>query len=253
MIKRRIRVIRVICGCSCLCNQLLVIVLTAIACGCGPAPLETIVRGGLGPPALVLLHGYGSSAEEWLPFTTTIQVPASGRFVFPQGPEPGPGVGRGWWPMDLSAYREGDGLPDLSHESPEGLSKAAERVRDLLNDVRRSTGRPLIAGGFSQGAMVVADIAFRTDTPLDALVLLSTTIVSERAWAEGYARRRGLPVFIAHGRRDPVLSFAIAERLQRSLRDAGLEVSWHPFDGEHEIPAETVSALNQFLSGTMSP
>ena len=226
----------------------LLAIVMVIACGCSSAPLDTIVRGGAGPPTVVLLHGYGSSAEEWLPFTSVIQVPAAGRFVFPQGPVAGPGFGRGWWPMDLSTYRKGDGLPDLSGESPQGLSLAASRVVELLDDVRSSSGRPLIAGGFSQGGMVMCDIAFRTDTPLDALVLLSTTIVSEDAWAAGYARRRGLPVFIAHGRRDPVLSFAIADRLQRSLRDAGLDVSWHPFDGEHEIPVETIAALNLFLS-----
>ena len=251
MIKKGIRVIRVICGCSHLRNLLRVIVVTTLAWGCGPAPLETIVRGGPGPPTLVLLHGYGSAAEEWLPFTSAIQLPASGRFIFPQGPVPGPGFGRGWWQMDLSTYRGADGQPDLSADSPEGLTIAAARVHDLLNGVRSSAGRPLVAGGFSQGGMVMCDLAFRTDTPLDALVLLSTTIASERDWAAGYARRRGLPVFIAHGRHDSVLSFAIADRLQRSLRDAGLDVSWHPFDGDHEVPAEIIMALNQFLARTI--
>src|SRR5688572_20648935 len=38
-----------------------------------PTPrLRTIVSGGGGPPTLVLLHGYGSSAEKWAPFTQTI-------------------------------------------------------------------------------------------------------------------------------------------------------------------------------------
>lgn len=232
---------------------LLLLAAIALANGCSMTPpLETIERGGSGPPTLMLLHGYGSAAEEWLPFTTTIQLPAPGRFVFPQGPVPGPGVGRGWWPMDLSTYRKADRLPDLSGESPAGLAAVAPRVRDLLRVIRSSTGGAVVAGGFSQGGMVMCDIAFRTDEPIDALVLLSTSIVSENAWAGGYARRRGLPVFISHGRQDPVLSFAIADRLQRNLRDAGLEVSWHPFDGEHEIPAEIVTALNAFLGRTLA-
>ena len=99
--------------------------------------------------------------------------------------------------------------------------------------------------------MVMSDVAFRSDTPIEVLVLLSTTIVDEREWMNGYARRRGLPVFIAHGRSDPVLSYAIAERFQGALRAAGLDVTWHPFDGAHEIPAEVVSALNQFLARSL--
>lgn len=229
-----------------------IVAVAGLALSCAtPPPLDTLVRGGPGPPALVLLHGYGSSAEEWLPFTTTIQVPGGGRFVFPQGPAAGPGFGRGWWPMDLSAYRGADGLPDLSASSPEGLAAAASRVRRLLDETRSSIGAPIAAGGFSQGGMVMADVAFRSDTPIDALVLLSTTMVGEREWRDGYAGRRGLPVFVAHGRRDPVLSYAIAERFQGALRAAGLDVTWQPFDGAHEIPAEVVAALNRFLARTL--
>ena len=39
--------------------------LIASAGGCDRPQLTTIVHGGNGPPTLVLLHGYGSSAEQW--------------------------------------------------------------------------------------------------------------------------------------------------------------------------------------------
>ena len=59
-------------------------------------------------------------------------------------------------------------------------------------------------GGFSQGAMVASEVAFRSDTPLAGLILLSGTTVDEASWRAHYASRRGLPVFVAHGRRDGV-------------------------------------------------
>src|SRR5574339_949177 len=62
------------------------LLLSAVGCS-GPPKLATIVHVGDGPPTLVLLHGYGSSAERWMPFTQTIRWPATGRFVFPAGPE----------------------------------------------------------------------------------------------------------------------------------------------------------------------
>jgi phospholipase/carboxylesterase len=55
-------------------------------------------------------------------------------------------------------------------------------------------------------------------------------------------------VFISHGRRDDILPFAAADRLQQTLRQAGLRVTWYPFEGGHEIPAEVVTGLNQFLA-----
>ena len=122
------------------------------------------------------------------------------------------------------------------------------RVRDLYDRLgyRRED---LIVGGFSQGAMVASELAFRSREPLRALVLLSGTPVDEQSWLQGMRFRRGLPVFIAHGRQDDVLPFRGAERLQQTMREIGLQVTWVPFNGGHETPAEVVAALNQFLAG----
>ena len=101
--------------------------------------------------------------------------------------------------------------------------------------------------------MIAADIAFTTDEPIDALVLLSPTIVNEPAWRAGMPRRRGLRVFISHGRRDTILPFDASVRLQQAMRDAGLRVTWFPFDGGHEMPAEVVTALNSVPRPALSP
>ena len=102
-------------------------------------------------------------------------------------------------------------------------------------------------GGFSQGAMIAANIAFSSDQSLKALIILSGTVVDENRWNRGIAGRRGLPVFISHGRQDNILRYDMAERLRDSMRKAGLRVHWVPFDGGHEIPSLVVSELNKFL------
>jgi phospholipase/carboxylesterase len=202
----------------------------------------------------VLLHGFGSSAERWMPFTRTIRWPAQGRFVFPQGPDvmvrtdPGQG-GRAWWPLDIASYvAAGTAAADLSGARPEGLKVAASLVEDRLDDRRTVPRGPVVLGGFSQGAMVASEVAFRSGTPLSALVILSGTIVDERSWESHFQERRGLPVFVAHGRQDETLPFETANRLRQKLEAAGLQVTWFPFDGGHDIPAAVVVALNDFLA-----
>jgi len=240
--------------------------LLAIAlAGCGSPPASVThassglhaIEAGSGQLPFVVLHGYGSSAGEWLPFTHTIVLPANRRFVMPEAPErttppDGPTTGRAWWRLGLDGYRRpGDGLPDLSRSNPPGLAASSTRVRALLGELATAGGYPRdrqMLAGFSQGGMVAANIAFTTDEPLEALVLLSTTIVDEPAWRAGMSRRRGLRVFISHGRRDDMLPFDAADRLQGSMRDAGLRVTWFPFDGGHDMPAEVVVALNAFLA-----
>jgi len=216
--------------------------------------LSAITKGGKGPPTVVLLHGFGASETDWAPFAKSIQLPPHTRFIFPRGPgsakrSDGAPPGRAWWPLDLASnMRDGALGADLSEEKPAGLKHAALAVRALLARKGNRATQPFILGGFSQGAMVAAQVAFQSDEPLRALVLLSGTPVDEASWKANYARRKGLPVFVAHGRTDPTLSFEMADRMHNEMTVAGLAVTWFPFDGGHETPAEVIVALNAFLA-----
>ena len=215
------------------------------------APLASIARGGVGPPTLVLLHGYGSRAEDWLQFEEKWQLPAGTRRLYPQAPFRGPLTGqRGWWWLGLERYvPQGEQLADMSKASPGGIKVASRLVRELLENEKQ----PLILGGFSQGAMTSAEIAFQTDQELAGLILVAGTTVNEEAWAEHFAGRRNLPIFIAHGRADRVLSFAIMERFQARLKAFGMNVTWYPFDGGHAIPDEVVREISAWLDGLPGP
>ena len=57
---------------------------------------------------------------------------------------------------------------------------ASRRVRAYLENVKE----PIVLGGFSQGAMTSAEIAFHSDQELAGLILLSGTTVDEEGWAE---------------------------------------------------------------------
>lgn len=208
------------------------------------APLSAIERGGSGPPTIVLLHGYGSRAEDWIQFEERWQFPSNTRRVYLQAPLRGPWSGqRGWWWLHLESYVTADTrMPDLSRAAPGGIRVASQLVRRSI----RSEPQPLILCGFSQGAMTSAEIAFQTDQELAGLILLSGTTVNEEEWAEHFAGRRQLPIFIAHGRHDGVLPFAIMDRFQQRLKRFGMNVTWYPFDGGHEIPLEVVNQVNAF-------
>jgi phospholipase/carboxylesterase len=215
------------------------------------AKLSAIVRGGDRPPTLVLMHGYGSRAEEWLQFEHSIKVPKDGRLVFLQGPLRGPVSGsRGWWWLNIEGHiPEGQQLPDFSAANPGGIKVASRLVRDYLETVEG----PIVLGGFSQGAMLSGEIAFQTDQELAGLILLGGTTVNEAGWSERFAERRQMPVFIAHGRRDGVLPFEIAERFAQQLKSAGFDVTWVPFDGGHNIPATVIVEMNAFLGRLALP
>ena len=209
------------------------------------APLQAIVHGGHGPPTLVLLHGYGSRAEDWLQFESKWSVPADTQLVYLQAPLRGPWSGRrGWWWLNMNGHvPPGETFADYSKIHPPGIQTAARLVRESL----KAMPQPIVLGGFSQGAMTSAEIAFHSDQELAGLVLLSGTTVDEEGWAEHFAGRRHLPIFIAHGRHDSVLPFERMERFQARLKAFGLDVTWLPFDGDHGIPDEVIAGMNAFV------
>lgn len=184
-----------------------------------------------------------------MPYSKTVTFLPIVEFLFPQGPvlmlrTDGSRAGHGWWDLKLAEHRR-SGKPgvDLRDEEPAGLERAGALVGSFLEGV----GHPVILGGFSQGAMVSCQVAFTSDLPLEALVLLSGTPLHESAWRAGMHRRKGLPVFMSHGRADDILPFDLAQGLRDEMVAAGLDVTFVAFDGGHQIPEEAVAGLRAFL------
>lgn len=213
-------------------------------------------RGGGDGPVVVLLHGFGAPGDDLVPLWRTVDVPPETRWVFPAAPLRLPSMGfgmesRAWWMIDMLALERSVAsgqLRDLSQERPEGLDEARQSVLEMLDalDAELSPSR-LVLGGFSQGAMLALDTAIHCERDLAALVQLSGTVLNEAEWKPRLAARRGLPVLQSHGYADPLLPFALAERLRDLMSGAGLEVEFVAFHGGHEIPGSVIARLEALI------
>jgi phospholipase/carboxylesterase len=147
--------------------------------------------------------------------------------------------------IDIEAILR-DPRRDRGGEVPDGLPEARARIAELCAELAK-LGGPILLGGFSQGAMLSCDVALHVDQPLAGLVVMSGTLLARGEWEPRLAARRGLPVLQSHGREDPLLSFAAAERLRDLLRGGGLDVEWVPFSGGHGIAPVVIDRLGVFL------
>ncbi|GMV17446.1 MAG: hypothetical protein HS104_12255 [Polyangiaceae bacterium] len=215
-------------------------------------------EGGGSGPLVVLLHGFGAPGSDLVPLWRELSPPPGTRFAFPEAPL---GLGlddaRAWWMIDMlkleAALSRGE-LRDLTRDVPDGIAEARALVSEMLDGLERELGvegSRVVLGGFSQGAMLALDVALRSERPLAGLVLLSGTLLAEDEWLPLMPKRAGLPVLQSHGRLDPLLPFAIAERLRDELARAGLPVKFIPFNGGHEIPGSALDGLDQFLRATL--
>ena len=214
-----------------------------------------IVGEGDGP-TVVLMHGFGAPGTDLVDLASAIAAPVGTRFVFPEAPlAPRElGGGRAWWMIDMMrlqlALLTGQ-TRDLTKDEPEGLAPAREAVIAMLDALETAIGMKrdrLVLGGFSQGAMLAVDVALRTETPLAALVVMSGTYLAEDVWTPRMAARTGLSVVQSHGREDPILPFALAEKLRDAFTAAGLQVAWTPFAGGHGVPPGVLGEIGKLLA-----
>jgi len=210
-----------------------------------------IVGPAAAPVTVVLLHGFGAPGDDLVPLSQVIDAPA--RYVFPQGPLEVYGAqSRAWWLLDLAKLELelAAGTPrDRRDEIPDGLHAARATVMRLLDQLAARyplpPGGKLVLGGFSQGAMLALDVALHRK--VDALILMSGTLVAEAEWAPRLSSLAGMSIVQSHGRHDMLLPFSIAEELRDRLRAAGATVDWVPFVGGHEIPQVVLEAVGRLL------
>jgi phospholipase/carboxylesterase len=203
---------------------------------------------------VVLLHGWGAPGDDLVPLGEVLAAP--GRLlVFPEAPLASPGGGRAWWPLDLARLQQSRTLDQQRarrRETPPGLPEARAQVTALLAEAARRTRvapTALVVGGFSQGAMLATDVALASPGAVGALAVLSGSLIAEAEWtARLPALKPGLPVFMSHGRGDPILPFQFAEVLRDLMQGGRHPVTWVPFNGGHEIPGVVLNGLRDFLA-----
>ena len=191
-------------------------------------------------PVLVLLHGYGSAPETFLGLAQRTDLPRGTQLILPRAPHP-VANGASWWPLPSDVNR-------ITRERLPGMDEARARVSALLDHVARDMPqRPIVLGGFSQGAMVSLDVALHDAAPLAGLVLMSGTMIDEPETRAQLSSRRGLRVFLSHGREDPVLPYSEDLRLAEAMRASGLDVSFAPFEGGHVVTPRVSMEVAAFI------
>jgi len=181
---------------------------------------------------IVLLHGYGARGNDLVPLAQHINAGPNTAFLFPEAPISLAGDRRAWFTRNGSDFEQG-----------------YQKARALLDELsRRHPKLPIVVGGFSQGAILTANLLARAPAQVSAALILSP---AETLPNVPGATAKRIPVFISHGRSDSVLPFEGAEALRDRLKELGYPVTWFPFDGRHTIGRAVIFALNDFLDESL--
>jgi len=198
---------------------------------------------------VIWLHGLGADGYDFVPVVRELELlktPAA-RYVFPHAPTRAVTINGGYV---MRAWYDILGNDLVRREDEQGIRESQQQVEALIaREVERGTPRSrIVLAGFSQGGAIALQTGLRQREPLAALLALSTYLPLAAAFdAEREDVSRSVPIFMAHGRSDPVIPLARATTSRDQLKAAGYSVEWHEYEMPHSVCEDEIRAIAAFL------
>jgi len=208
--------------------------------------VEYLSRPAAGEPAgtLILTHGRGVDESDLLPLADLLDPEGSLAVFAPGGPHRLPGhPGKHWYVVERVGFPE-----------PESFRAAYDLLGDWLGSVSEETGIPperTVLAGFSQGGVMSFALGLGSERPVPAgIVDLSGFVPTVEGWEPDLDSRAELPVYVAHGTADPVISVEFA-RQARELLEGRVDLTYREHPGGHTIDPRAFEELQLFVKGAL--
>lgn len=217
--------------------------LDAIELETGPHPLFSII----------VLHGLGADGNDFVSIAGELDLQAAGavRFIFPHAPTRPVTVNNGYV---MRAWYDIFGFDLVKREDEKGLRESQALVDAFIarENERGIPSSRIVVAGFSQGCAMTLMTGLRHPQRLAALVGLSGYLpLAAKVEDERHTANHDVPIFLAHGRNDPVVSIERGRASRDALITLGHDVEWHEYAMQHSVCAQEIVDLNHFLIGQL--
>jgi phospholipase/carboxylesterase len=211
--------------------------------------LETLeTETGPDPSASVIwLHGLGADGNDFAPIVPELRLPGRAiRFVFPNAPQIPVTINGGmlmpaWYDISDVAIRR---------EDERGVRASQAAIEELITrEINRgSPAGNIVLAGFSQGGAIALQTALRYPARLAGIMALSTYLpLADLLAAEASAINRDVPIFMAHGSLDPVITLNRAEQSRDLLKKLGYRIDWHAYSMAHAVCPQEIADIGGWL------
>lgn len=199
--------------------------------------------------AVIWLHGLGADGSDFVPIVRELDLaglPAI-RFVFPHAPTMPVTINYGYV---MRAWYDILGTDLTNREDEGGLRKSQLLVEELIAR-EKSRGIPanrIILAGFSQGCAMTLQTGLRHPEKLAGLLSLSGYLpIHTKLPAERHPANHDTPIFLAHGRSDPIVPIDRAAMSRDFLKAHGYAVEWHEYAMPHSVCEEEIADVGAWL------
>ncbi len=204
--------------------------------------------------SVIWLHGLGADGHDFAPIVPDLVRPdwPGIRFVFPHAPMRAVSINNG---AVMRAWYDIVSMELDKRADEVGLRESMAELDALINR-ERDRGVPLsriILAGFSQGGAVVLAHMLRQKTPVAGVMALSSYLPLGSKNAEELSEvAKNIPVFMAHGKSDPVVPLGLGEYSRQQLQQLGFTVQFKSYPMQHSVCPEEIRAMGDWLSERFS-
>jgi phospholipase/carboxylesterase len=195
---------------------------------------------------VIWMHGLGADGHDFEPVVHALHLPHV-YFILPHAPYRKVTLNHGY---EMRAWYDIIGLSPQSPQDAIGIKESQQRIHQLIQfaiDSGIPTNRIALAG-FSQGGAIALHTALRYPAKLAGVLALSTylplkpTLATEKA-----AVNQQVPIFMAHGRFDEVITIETSLLSRDLMLQENYEIDWHEYPMAHSVTPEEIEDIHHFL------
>lgn len=183
---------------------------------------------------LILLHGYGSGADDLVPVGKKLFYSQEYHFLndyisclYPVGP--------------IETYEGGRAWSELNGE---GFMQTQSKLKAFVKSIQAmNPSAYIVVGGFSQGAIMTLNLMSKEIDAITGYALFAPANMM-------LTKPKGInvkPVFMTHGRKDKVLPFRESLSIKNYLKSKKYPITWVPHDEGHVIVDSTLKTFELFI------
>lgn len=217
--------------------------------------LETVrIEPNRKPDGVVIfMHGLGADGHDFEPLVPDLDLPESLaiRWIFPHAPVRAVTINGG---ERMRAWYDITSLDEMAAENEAGIRASQKSIGDIIAEVRDGgiPARQIIVAGFSQGGALALFTALRWPERLGGVIALSCYLpLPATIPSEAHPSNASVPLFMAHGTRDPIVALDMGESSRDHLVANGYSVTWRTYPMQHGVCAQEVEDLRAWLTGTL--
>ncbi|TNC97020.1 MAG: phospholipase/carboxylesterase [Gallionellaceae bacterium] len=201
--------------------------------------------------SIIWLHGLGANGSDFVPIVDEIELPHAVRYIFPHAPKRPVTINGGfimpaWYDIRSDIISEAQDAAGIRESQ---LAVEALIAQEIAAGIVPSH---IFLAGFSQGGAIALHCGLRSSERLGGVLALSTYLpLADTVQDEAHPATSSTPIFMAHGRSDPVVPYALGKASQEKLSALGYGVEWREYAMPHTVCMEEVEAITLWLKAKM--